>query len=120
MTSVRRAEIQHDQTLETLGRKLDQSIDSFETLDSSLNGSSGTNGNDRNGRPDGGGNVAVQIGERLEDLDKQRRRALDATFLIQCWIEVSENGQLTSLEDMIRRQGSGENECFQRMKLSTE
>jgi len=109
LTSVRRAEIQHDQTLETLGRKLDQSIDSFETLDSSLNGSSGTNGNDRNGRPDGGGNVAVQIGERLEDLDKQRRRALDATFLIQCWIEVSENGQLTSLEDMIRRQGSGEN-----------
>ncbi|KAH6717841.1 exocyst complex component Sec10-like protein [Leptodontidium sp. 2 PMI_412] len=109
LTSVRRAEIQHDQTLETLGRKLDQSIDSFETLDSSLNGSNGTNGNDRNGRPDGGGNVAVQIGERLEDLDKQRRRALDANFLIQCWLEVSENGQLTSLEDMIRRQGNGEN-----------
>jgi hypothetical protein len=51
----------------------------------------------------------VQIGERLEDLDKQRRRALDANFLIQCWLEVSEAGQLTSLEDMIRRQGSGEN-----------
>ncbi|CZS99960.1 related to exocyst complex 100 kDa component [Rhynchosporium graminicola] len=109
LTSVRRAEIQHDQTLETLGRKLDQSIDSFETLDSSLNGSNGANGNDRNGRPDGGGNVAVQIGERLEDLDKQRRKALDATFLIQCWLEVSEMGQLTSLEEMIRRQGSGEN-----------
>lgn len=108
LTSVRRAEIQHDQTLETLGRKLDQSIDSFETLDSSLNNPNGTNGNDR-GRPDAGGNVAVQIGERLEDLDKQRRRALDANFLIQCWLEVSEMGQLTSLEDMIRRQGSGEN-----------
>lgn len=53
--------------------------------------------------------VAVQIGERLEDLDKQRRRALDANFLIQCWLEVSEAGQLTSLEDMIRRQGTGEN-----------
>ncbi|KAK2624338.1 hypothetical protein QTJ16_006288 [Diplocarpon rosae] len=109
LTSVRRAEIQHDQTLDTLGRKLDQSIDSFETLDSSLNGSNSANGNDRHGRLDGGGNVAVQIGERLEELDKQRRRALDASFLIQCWLEVSENGQITSLEEMIRRQGSGEN-----------
>ncbi|KUJ08481.1 exocyst complex component Sec10 [Mollisia scopiformis] len=109
LTSVRRAEIQHDQTLETLGRKLDQSIDSFETLDVTLNNPNGANGNDRNGRSDGGGMVAVQIGERLEDLDKQRRRALDANFLIQCWLEVSEAGELTSLEDMIRRQGSGEN-----------
>ncbi len=106
---MRRAEIQHDQTLETLGRKLDQSIDSFEALDSTLSNANITNGTDRNGRPEGGGNIAVQIGERLEDLDKQRRRALDATFLIQCWLEVSENGQLTSLEDMIRRQGTGEN-----------
>ncbi|TAQ86276.1 hypothetical protein B7494_g5388 [Chlorociboria aeruginascens] len=109
LTSVRRAEIQHDQTLDTLGRKLDESIDSFQDLDSTLNNSNGANGNDRGGRPDGGGLIAVQIGERLEDLDKQRRRALDATFLIQCWLEVSEAGRLTSLEEMIRRQGSGEN-----------
>ncbi|PQE24648.1 exocyst complex component Sec10 protein [Rutstroemia sp. NJR-2017a WRK4] len=111
LTSVRRAEIQHDQTLDTLGRKLDQSIDTFESLDITLNNPNGTNGasNDRYGRPELGGNVAVQIGERLEDLDKQRKRALDANFLIQCWIEVSENGSLTSLEDMIRRQGGGEN-----------
>lgn len=34
---------------------------------------------------------------------------MDANFLIQCWIEVSENGSLISLEDMIRRQGGGEN-----------
>jgi hypothetical protein len=106
---VRRAEIQHDQTLDTLGRKLDQSIDSFNTLDISLNQQNGINGSDRNGRSDAGGLVAVQIGERLEELDRQRRRALDATFLIQCWMEVSEEGQLTSLEDMIRRQSSGEN-----------
>lgn len=105
---MKRAEIQHDQTLDTLGRKLDQSIDSFETLDISLNQPNGTNGFDRNGRQDGDGNIAVQIGERLEDLDKQRRRALDANFLIQCWLEVSEAGQLTSLEEMIRRQGGGE------------
>jgi hypothetical protein len=109
LTSVRRAEIQHDQTLDTLGRKLDQSIDSFNTLDISLNQPNGVNGSDKNGRSDAGGLVAVQIGERLEELDKQRRRALDATFLIQCWMEVSEEGRLTSLEDMIRRQSSGEN-----------
>ncbi|ESZ92810.1 exocyst complex component Sec10 [Sclerotinia borealis F-4128] len=111
LTSVRRAEVQHDQTLDTLGRKLDESIDSFESLDIALNNPTGTNGanTDRYGRPEAGGNIAVQIGERLEDLDKQRRRAMDANFLIQCWIEVSENGSLISLEDMIRRQGGGEN-----------
>lgn len=104
--SVRRAERQHDQTLEELGKKLDQSIASFEALDSSLNNSnSGSSGD----RVDGGGNFAVQIGEKLEDLDKQRRRALDAEFLIRCWIDVSENGQLTSLEELIGRKGSGEN-----------
>lgn len=111
-TSVRKAEILHDQTLETLGRKLDQSIVSFERLDSSLNssyGMNGANGSNRNGRGDIGGNFAVQIGERLEELDKQRRRALDANFLITCWIEVSEEGRLTSLEELIRRQGNGEN-----------
>lgn len=109
LTSVRRAEIQHDQTLDTLGRKLDESIDSFDTLDVALNQPNGVNGNERNGRSEGGGLVAVQIGERLEALDKQRRRAQDANFLIQCWLEVSEAGQLTSLEDMIRRQAGGEN-----------
>jgi hypothetical protein len=111
LTSVRRAEIQHDTTLDTLGRKLDQSIDSFNALDISLNQPNGINGIDKNGRRPSyaGGLVAVQIGERLEELDKQRRRALDATFLIQCWMEVSEEGRLTSLDEMIRRQSSGEN-----------
>ncbi|PNY23926.1 Exocyst complex component sec10 [Tolypocladium capitatum] len=107
LSQVRRAEIQHDQTLDTLGRKLDQSMSSFEALDVSLNASS-TNVSDTNGRSDGGGNVAVQIGEKLEELDRKRRRAQDAHFLIQCWTEVSETGQLTSLED-IRRQGGAEN-----------
>jgi len=74
---------------------LDQSIDSFETLDISLGQT--TNGGERVTQADTGGNVAVQIGEKLEDLDKQRRRALDANFLIQCWLEVSENGGLVSL-----------------------
>ena len=109
LTSVRRAEIQHDQTLDTLGRKLDETIDSFQDLDLQINQPNGANGSDRHGRPDAGGLVAVQIGERLEELDKQRRRAQDANFLIQCWSEVSEAGELTSLEEMIRRQGSGDN-----------
>ena len=105
---MRRAEIQHDQTLDTLGRKLDQSMAQFEALDLSLNISNGTNGYDRSSRSDGGGNLAVQIGEKLEELDRKRRRALDANFLIQCWTEVSETGQLTSLEE-IQRQGGAEN-----------
>lgn len=62
---------------------------------------------DRISQVDVGGNVAVQIGEKLEDLDKQRRRALDANFLIQCWLEVSETGELTSLQE-VRRQGGGD------------
>jgi hypothetical protein len=93
--------------LDTLGRKLDQSIDNFNALDFTLNNPNGVNGTDRRGGQDAGGNVAVQIGERLEELDKQRRRALDASFLIQCWTELSDVGQLTSLEEMIRRRGGG-------------
>ncbi|TDZ74354.1 Exocyst complex component SEC10 [Colletotrichum trifolii] len=104
-SNVRRAEAQHDQTLDTLGRKLDQSMASFEALDLSLN-QPATIG-DRN-RQEAGGNIAVQIGEKLEELDRKRRRAQDANFLIQCWLEVSETGQLTSLEE-IQRQGGAEN-----------
>lgn len=107
LTSVRRAEREHDQTLDNLGKKLDESIDSFNALDGTLNNTNGTNGNSRRGGSDAGGNIAVQIGERLEELDKQRRRAVDASFLIQCWTEVSEGGELTSLEEMIRRRGGG-------------
>ncbi|KAL2171873.1 hypothetical protein VTG60DRAFT_1260 [Thermothelomyces hinnuleus] len=106
LSQVRRAEIQHDQTLETLGRKLDQSMAQFEALDLTLNNPGATaNGNTR---ADGGGNIAVQIGEKLEELDRKRRKAQDANFLIQCWMEVTETGQLTSLEE-IQRQGGAEN-----------
>lgn len=81
-------------------------MQSFEALDLSLNNPSSYS--DRGGRQDGGGNVAVQIGEKLEELDKKRRRAQDANFLIQCWFEVSETGRLGSLED-IQRQGGADN-----------
>ncbi|GJC83908.1 exocyst complex component sec10 [Colletotrichum liriopes] len=106
-STVRRAEAQHDQTLDTLGRKLDQSMASFEALDLSLNQPT-ANDADKNARQEAGGNIAVQIGEKLEELDRKRRRAQDANFLIQCWLEVSETGQLTSLEE-IQRQGGAEN-----------
>ncbi|KAI2468041.1 exocyst complex component Sec10 [Annulohypoxylon bovei var. microspora] len=105
LSQARRAEIQHDQTVDTLGSKLDQSIDQFEALDLTLNNPSE---NERGGRGEAGGNIAVQIGEKLEELDRKRRRALDANFLIQCWLQVSETGELTLLQD-IQRQGSSEN-----------
>ncbi|KAK8048830.1 hypothetical protein PG994_010560 [Apiospora phragmitis] len=106
-SKVRRAEVQHDQTLDTLGLKLDQSIKQFEDLDISLNNPTTMDRGSRND-PSGGGNIAVQIGEKLEELDRKRRRALDANFLIQCWLEVGETGELTSLQD-IQRQGGADN-----------
>lgn len=103
---MRRAEAAHDTTLDDLGQKLDESMRAFETLDSNLNQYS--NHSHTGGRSDTGGVIAVQIGERLEDLDKKRRRAQDAIFLIQCWTEISETGRLTSLQD-VQRQGGSEN-----------
>ncbi|KAG6013220.1 hypothetical protein E4U43_007426 [Claviceps pusilla] len=107
LSQVRRAEVQHDQTLDRLGRKLDQTMSSFEALDGSLGHDNPSSAPDTNRRTDGGGNVAVQIGEKLEELDRKRRRAQDAMFLIQCWTELSESGVLSSLED-IRLQGAAE------------
>lgn len=54
--------------------------------------------------------MAVRIGGQLEQLDKQRQRAEDARFLIQCYTEFSrgETGRLERLrrtgrtEDSIR------------------
>ncbi|EEP76574.1 conserved hypothetical protein [Uncinocarpus reesii 1704] len=100
--AVRRAESQHSQNVTTLGRKLDQAIESFQKLDTSLNGPRGAGG-----ELSGSGNVAVETGRRLEELDRQRRRALDAHFLIECWDEVSNRGETTLLENM-RRTGGGE------------
>ncbi|KAI0842042.1 exocyst complex component Sec10 [Hypoxylon sp. FL0890] len=120
LSQVRRAETQHDQTVDTLGRKLEQSIDQFEALDLTLNN---PNENERVSRGEGGGNIAVQIGEKLEELDRKRRRALDANFLIQCWLQVSEFGELTLLQS-IQNNGGSENKvkcavvAHQLMKIS--
>ena len=95
--AVRRAEAQYTNNIQSLGKRLEQAVETFNRLDSSLSGDD----------YDSAGNHVVKIGDRLEELDKQRQRALDAKFLVQCWIEVSERGELYLLEDM-RRAGKGE------------
>ncbi|KAL4961908.1 exocyst subunit SEC10 [Aspergillus stella-maris] len=101
--AVRRAEAQHSQNLNTLGKKLKQAIESFQQLDTSLH-STGRPGGDLAGAT---GNMAVETGRKLEELDRQRRRALDAHFLLECWDGVSNRGEITLLENL-RRSGSGE------------
>ncbi|KAM5465298.1 Exocyst complex component 5 [Microsporum audouinii] len=102
--AVRKAEAQHTQNASNLGWKLNQAIESFQKLDTSLNGPRRPATRDE---PGGNGNVAVETGKKLEELDRQRRKALDAHFLIGCWDEVSNRGELTMLENL-RRSGSGE------------
>ncbi|PYH93593.1 exocyst complex component Sec10 [Aspergillus ellipticus CBS 707.79] len=99
--AVRRAEAQHSQNLNTLGKKLKQTIESFQQLDTSLNGA-GLSGGEL-----ATGNMAVETGRRLEELDRQRRRALDAHFLLECWDGVNNRGDITLLENL-RRSGTGE------------
>ncbi|KAL4867863.1 hypothetical protein BDV12DRAFT_111548 [Aspergillus spectabilis] len=101
--AVRRAEAQHSQNLDTLGKKLKQAIGSFQQLDTSLH-SNGFPAGDLTGAT---GNMAVETGRKLEELDRQRRRALDAHFLLECWDGVSNRGEITLLENL-RRSGSGE------------
>ena len=96
--AVRRAEAQHGSNTETLGRKLIETTERFQKLDLKLNSPSGEKM---------GGNTAVDTGRKLEELDRQRRRAFDAHFLIECWDEVSNRGELTLLENL-RRSGTGE------------
>ncbi|KAL2840150.1 exocyst complex component Sec10-like protein [Aspergillus pseudoustus] len=103
--AVRRAEAQHSQNLNTLGKKLKQAIESFQQLDTSLHHSNGISGVEMVGSTTG--NMAVETGKKLEELDRQRRRALDAHFLLECWDGVSNRGEITLLENL-RRSGSGE------------
>ncbi|QIW96888.1 hypothetical protein AMS68_002406 [Peltaster fructicola] len=94
--SVRRAEVQHNTNIKAREKELERAVDSFQRLERRLDG------NDEEG-----GNVAMRIGERLEELDRQRQQAQDAKFMLQCWIEVSERGDLSLLED-VRKVGGGE------------
>ena len=103
--SVRRAEAQHNQNVTSLSKKLDQAIEQFNRLDSTLNGG-GSSGSGYGDGPDAGGSFALRTGERLEELERQHKRAQDAKFLIMCWLEVSEKNTLGPLEDMRRSGGS--------------
>ena len=94
--SVRRAQSQHNSNVRSRERELQLAMDNFHRLERTLDGDG-----------DVGGNAAMRIGARLEELDKQRQRAQDAKFVLQCWFEVSERGDLSSLED-IRRMGGGD------------
>ena len=100
--SVRREESRHNQKVASLSKRLDQGIEQFNRLDNSLNG----------GPSDGidvesGGAAALRIGERLEELQRQHKRAENAKLLIECWLEVSEKNQLGPLEDLRRKPGNG-------------
>ncbi|KAL9027114.1 MAG: hypothetical protein Q9196_004323, partial [Gyalolechia fulgens] len=94
--AVRRAEAQHASTLQSADQRLEQIRQSFNGLDVSWKGENLDSVNS-----------VVKIGQRLEELDRQRTRAEDARFLIQCWMEVSQRGELFLLEDL-RRQGGGD------------
>ncbi|KAK4957118.1 Exocyst complex component 5 [Elasticomyces elasticus] len=94
--SVRRAETQHNSNIQSRSQELERTVEAFHRLERSLDGDGDT-----------GGNAAMQIGERLEELDRQRQRAQDAKFILQCWVEVSERGDLSALDD-VRRMGGGE------------
>lgn len=94
--SVRRAEGQHNANIKSREKELDRAIASFKKLERTLDGDD-----------DGSGNAAMRIGERLEELDRQRQKAQDAKFILQCWLEVSERGDLSSLDD-VRKMGGGE------------
>ncbi|KAK5735868.1 Exocyst complex component 5 [Elasticomyces elasticus] len=94
--SVRRAESQHNTNIQSRSQELERTVEAFHRLERSLDGDGDT-----------GGNAAMQIGERLEELDRQRQRAQDAKFILQCWVEVSERGDLSALDD-VRRMGGGE------------
>ena len=83
---VRRAELEHSRTIERLGSKFNQTLEEFQRLDASIS--------------DGGG-MAVRIGGELEQLDKQRKRAADAMFLIKCYSEFC-RGDASRLESLRR------------------
>lgn len=105
-SAVRRAEQQHRQHCTTLQRKLDQTLESFNSLEGRVeNGNELVMLNGASSTPDA--SLALQIGGRLEELDRQKRRAEHAKVLIQCWQDVSERGDITYLEDM-RRMGGGD------------
>lgn len=103
--AVRRVEAQHRQHCAVLQGKLDQALESFNLLDNRIDTAAASSINGNSSEVEG--SSALQIGGRLEELDRQKRRAEDAKFLLSCWQAASERGDLSQLED-IRRLGGGE------------
>ena len=93
--SVRRAEGQHNSNIKSREQELERAIASFHRLERTLDGDGDVSGE------------AMRIGERLDELNRQRQRAQDAKFILQCWLEVSERGNLTTLDD-VRKSGGPE------------
>ena len=94
--SVRRAEGQHNSNIKSREEELERAIASFHRLERTLDGDG-----------DVSGHAAMRIGERLDELNRQRQRAQDAKFILQCWLEVSERGILTTLDE-VRKSGGPE------------
>lgn len=92
--NVRRVEHQHKQSVRARAGELERAVKAFNKLERSLTS-----------EQEVGSNAAVRIGERLEELDKQGRRAQDAKFILQCWLEVSGKGDLSCLEEHKRQRG---------------
>lgn len=105
--AVRRAEAQHKQHCISLQTKLDQALESFNSLEQRLESTLEKGRTNGHTATRSRGAVALHFGERLQELDRQRRRAEDAKFLIQCWQDVDERGDLSRLEDT-RRMGGGQ------------
>jgi hypothetical protein len=97
--AVRKAEAHHGNTTAGLQRTLDGYVGQLRKLDATLNGGGNSEAQDGEGS---NGNAALRIGERLEELERQRQRAQDAKRLVMCWLEVSERGSLGMLEEMKR------------------
>lgn len=97
---MQRAEAQHKETMQSLGQQLQKNIESFRRLNDSLDTDAEDHAHDNLNSI-----AATRLGQSLEELDQQRQRALDAKFLIQCWTEVNDRGDLSSLEDVRRLTG---------------
>ncbi|KAJ8603893.1 hypothetical protein MRB53_042028 [Persea americana] len=105
-SAVQRAEAQHRQHCASLQQKLDQALESFNQLESRIDSS--LDGPQASGASrEAGGAVALHIGGSLEELDRQKQHAEDAKFLLECWQNVRDRGDL-SLLDGLRRLGNDE------------
>jgi hypothetical protein len=99
---VRKAEAGQQQIVMTTEKRMQQYVSSLNRLDNQLNGVPQAGDDNQEG---GSSYMALRIGERLEELERQRQRAQDAKNLLLCWLEVSERGSLSSLEQLKRKQG---------------